>query len=168
MRITRYVMAFAVLVSGAATAQEGAWIADTSVGCQVWNPHPQPNETIRWSGACANGLAQGRGAAQWFRNNVLFETDQGEWQAGRQKGHGTQVWPTGRYDGELTDGEPNGSGVLILPGARYEGEFRNGKPHGLGTLTRGSETFRGTWNEGCFREGTRKTAFGVPSSACAG
>jgi hypothetical protein len=168
MKITRHVMAVALLLSGAATAQEGAWIADTSVGCQVWNPHPQPNETIWWSGACTNGLAQGRGSAQWFRNNLVFETDQGEWQAGRQQGYGTQVWPTGRYEGELADGEPNGRGVLVLPGARYDGEFRKGKPHGVGTLTRGSETFRGTWNEGCFREGTRKTALGVPSSACPG
>jgi hypothetical protein len=63
MKMTRHIMAFTLLLSGAATAQEGAWIADTSVGCQVWNPHPQPNETIWWSGACANGLAQGRGVS---------------------------------------------------------------------------------------------------------
>jgi hypothetical protein len=159
-------LAFVLAGSSAPPAQAGDWIADVSVGCQVWNPHPQPGETIRWSGACANGFAHGRGAAQWFRNNLPFESDEGEWRAGRQTGYGTQVWPSGRYDGELVDGEPHGQGVLILQGVRYEGEFRNGRPNGAGALTRGSETFRGSWTEGCFREGTRKASFGVPLSAC--
>jgi len=99
-------------------AETGGWIFDTAAGCKVWNPHPQPNETIRWSGACANGMAQGRGAAQWFRGNLPFESDGGEWREGRQAGYGTQVWPTGRYDGELVDGEPNGHGTLI--GVRFK------------------------------------------------
>jgi hypothetical protein len=45
----RLATAAALLVAGAiaATAQSGGWIADASVGCRVWNPHPQPNETIR-------------------------------------------------------------------------------------------------------------------------
>jgi MORN repeat len=160
--------ALAALLAGvaAALAQPGGWIADAGAGCQVWNPHPQPNETLRWSGACPNGFAHGRGAAQWFKNNLPFETDEGEWRAGRQSGYGTQVWPSGRYDGELVDGEPHGRGVLIMQGARYEGEFRAGKPNGAGTLTRGSEIFRGAWTEGCFREGIRKASFGVPPSAC--
>lgn len=149
-----------------AAAHAGAWIADTSVGCQVWNPHPQPDETIRWSGACANGFAQGHGAAQWFKNGAPFETDEGEWLAGRQTGHGSQVWPAGRYDGELLDGEPHGRGVLISQGLRYEGEFRSGKPNGTGTLFKGSESFRGVWADGCLREGTRKVSFGVPLSSC--
>ena len=168
MRIARLAaaLAFVVAASSAAPAQTGGWIADASVGCQVWNPHPQQGETMRWSGACANGFAQGRGAAQWFRNNLPFEADEGEWRAGRQTGFGTQVWPSGRYDGELVDGEPHGRGVLILQSVRYEGEFRNGKPNGTGTLTRGGDIFRGTWTDGCFREGTRKASFGVPLSAC--
>jgi hypothetical protein len=141
-------LAFVLAGSSAPPAQAGDWIADASVGCQVWNPHPQTGETIRWSGACANGFAHGRGAAQWFRNNLPFESDEGEWRAGRQTGYGTQVWPSGRYDGELVDGEPHGQGVLILQGVRYEGEFRNGRPNGAGALTRGSEIFRGTWTEG--------------------
>jgi hypothetical protein len=56
-------LALAVPVA-AHSAETGGWILDASAGCKVWNPHPQPNETMRWSGACANGMAQGRGAAQ--------------------------------------------------------------------------------------------------------
>ena len=66
----------------------------------------------------------------------------------------------------LVDGEPHGRGVLILQSVRYEGEFRIGKPNGAGTLTNGSDTFRGTWTDGCFRDGARKASFGVPLSAC--
>jgi MORN repeat len=158
-----------VLLAGVAvqdTAQAGGWITDMSVGCKVWNPNPQPNESLHWSGACANGLAQGRGAAQWFRNNLPFETDEGEWRAGRQAGYGTQVWPSGRYDGDLVDGEPHGQGVMIAQGTRYEGEFRNGRPNGAGTLTDGRGSFSGAWTNGCFRDGSRKASFGVPQSAC--
>jgi len=160
--------ALAFLLAGvtAASAQAGDWIADTSAGCRVWNPHPRPDESVRWSGACPNGFAQGRGAVQWFKNNLPFESDEGEWHAGRQSGYGTQVWPSGRYDGELLDGEPNGRGVLILQGVRYEGEFRDGKPNGAGTLRRGGESFSGTWTGGCLRDGARKASFGVPLSAC--
>jgi len=150
----------------AGSAEVGAWILDTGAGCKVWNPHPQPNETMRWSGACPNGFAQGRGAAQWFRGNLPFETDEGEWREGRQSGYGTQVWPRGRYDGELVDGEPNGRGILIVQGVRYEGEFRNGKPNGSGSLTNANGIFRGTWKDGCLLDPKQKAAFGVPLSAC--
>jgi hypothetical protein len=119
MRIAGCAAVLGALLAGAvaAHAQAGGWIGDTSVGCQIWNPHPQSNETIRWSGACANGFAQGRG-------------------------------------------------VLILQGVRYKGEFRNGKPNGSGTLVNATGTFRGTWMDGCFRDGNRKASFGVPLSAC--
>jgi MORN repeat len=171
----RRAVAFIVLLAGAlavqvkdhAQAQQaGGWITDTSAGCKVWNPHPQANESVHWSGACAGGFAQGRGAAQWFRSNLPFETDEGEWRVGRQVGYGTQVWPSGRYDGDLVDGEPHGHGVMILQGARYEGDFRNGRPNGTGTLTDGHGGFSGAWTNGCFRDGSRKASFGVPLSTC--
>jgi MORN repeat len=168
MRVAQYMAAAGFLLTGtaAALAQPGGWITDTSAGCRVWNPHPQPGESVHWSGACANGFAEGRGAAQWFRNNLPFESDEGDWHGGRQAGYGTQVWPSGRYDGELVDGEPHGRGVMVVPGARYEGDFRNGRPDGVGTLTNGNGSFRGNWASGCFRDGSGKASFGVPLSAC--
>jgi hypothetical protein len=149
-----------------AQALPGSWIPDQGSGCKVWNPHPQPGETVYWIGACAGGFAHGPGAAQWLRNSVPFESDEGEWRAGRQTGNGSQAWPSGRYDGDLTDGEPHGHGVMIVQGMRYEGDFRSGKPNGAGTLTNGSESLRGTWTNGCFRDGPRKASFGVPLSSC--
>ena len=106
-----------VLSSSAASAQPaqaGNYIADANNGCKAWNPNPKSTEIIIWSGLCANGLAQGRGKLQWLENNSVYETDEGEWSAGRQFGRGSQVWPLGRYDGEIANSEPNGQGVLTL------------------------------------------------------
>jgi hypothetical protein len=148
------------------SASQDRWLADAGTGCRIWNPNPQPNESVKWSGPCENGLAHGRGVVQWLRSNVAFEKDEGEWQEGRQMGQGTQVWPSGRYEGEVVNGEPHGHGILTLQGVRYEGEFRNGKPNGAGTMINISDVFQGTWKDGCFRDGKRKAAVGVPLSMC--
>jgi hypothetical protein len=158
----------AIVASGTALAQNaqpGAWTADPGTSCKVWNPNPQGGETIKWSGNCVHGLAQGRGSLQWFKDDRPFERDDGEWQDGRQTG-GTQVWEGGRYEGQLREGQPDGHGVWTLPTGRYEGEFHNGKPNGKGALSNANGTFDGIWKDGCFRDKTRRAYVGVPSSAC--
>jgi MORN repeat protein len=135
---------------GAQTADPG-WAADPKTGCRVWDPHPQPRQSISWSGRCIDGFAEGRGIVQWFKDALVFEKDEGEWHEGRQTGKGVQTWPTGRYDGELRNGEPSGHGVLTLGDARYDGEFDRGRPHGVGMLKNSSGTFQGVWRDGCFR-----------------
>ncbi len=156
----------ACLMLAAPIAHAGAWLADVKSGCQVWDPNPQLDETVIWSGACTKERAEGFGAAQWFKGGVRIETDEGEWRDGRQAGKGIQTWPSGSYDGELSDGEPNGRGVLTLQKLRYEGEFRDGKPNGVGSLTTGSETVQGNWKDGCLQGGQRNASIGVPLSAC--
>jgi hypothetical protein len=153
------------IVVASAPVFAGAWIADAKSGCQVWNPNPQLEETVTWSGPCANGRAQGHGTAQWAKGGATTETDEGEWRDGRQTGTGTQSWKGGRYEGEIADGEPNGHGVLTIQKLHYEGNFRNGKPNGSGTLTVGSESVGGTWKDGCL-QGARKASIGLPLSAC--
>ena len=153
------------VVAVAVPAHAGAWVVDAKSRCQAWNPNRQLEDSVAWSGSCANGRAEGHGTAQWSKDGSLSETDEGEWRNGRQAGKGTQTWSSGRYEGELSDGEPNGHGILTLQKLRYEGDFRNGKPNGIGTLTAGSETVRGTWKDGCL-QGQRKGSIGVPLSAC--
>jgi hypothetical protein len=166
LNIVRGIAATVVLVCFAAgVAEAGAWVVDTKSGCQVWNPNPQLEETVRWSGLCVNGRAEGYGTVRWLKEGTLSETDEGEWRNGRQVNNGTQFWATGRYDGELLDGEPNGHGILTVQQLRYEGDFRNGKPNGNGALTAGSETVRGVWKDGCL-QGGRKASIGIPLSAC--
>ena len=159
----------AVALSAAVTvaapgAHAGEWLADKS-GCQVWDPNPQLDEAVTWSGACTNGHADGSGTVQWLKGNVAIETDKGEWRDGRQAGKGIQNWPIGRYEGELADGLPNGEGVLTFQKYRYEGQFRDGKPNGIGTLTVGNQAVQGTWKDGCL-QGQRKASIGIPLSDC--
>lgn len=168
-RMTRYrfsAMAFSAgLAVAAGPAHAGEWVADTKSGCQVWNPNPQLDKSVAWSGSCANGRAEGKGTVRWSKNGITNETDEGVWHAGRQVNNGTQSWSSGRYEGEFADGEPNGHGVLTVQKLRYEGDFRDGKPNGVGTLTVGSQTVHGTWKDGCL-QGARKASIGVPLSAC--
>ncbi len=156
----------ACLMTAAPLAYAGEWIADTKSGCRVWDPNPQLEESVTWSGSCANGRAEGHGIAQWSKGGIAIETDTGDWRDGRQVNNGTQSWAGGRYEGEMADGEPNGHGVLTLQKQRYQGEFRNGRPNGVGTLTVGTETVQGTWKDGCLQDQTRKASIGVPLSAC--
>jgi hypothetical protein len=149
-----------------AQSQAGGFVGDVLSGCKVWNPHPQSNETVKWTGECLDGLAQGPGSLQWFNNSKPYEKDQGEWKDGRQSGRGSQDWTTGRYDGELVNGEPQGRGVLTLQSSRYEGEFRHGKPNGFGIVTSLEGLFKGNWKDGCLDGDKRKIAFGVSSSTC--
>ncbi|HTV30903.1 MAG TPA: hypothetical protein VMF32_24410 [Xanthobacteraceae bacterium] len=148
------------------SAHAGTWIADDKSGCQLWDPNPQIDEAVNWSGGCANGRAEGLGSAQWLKGKTVTETDKGEWHEGKQIGKGVQTWSTGNYEGDLSGGEPNGRGVLTLQKLRYEGEFRDGKPNGAGTLTEGHEIVRGTWKDGCLQGGPRRASIGIPLSAC--
>jgi hypothetical protein len=81
----------AVFLAGVMTARADGWIGDASVGCQVLNPPRQPKRP--------NGFVHERGAAQRFKNNLPFETDKGEWRAGRHISYGAPVWLSGRCDG---------------------------------------------------------------------
>jgi MORN repeat len=159
-------LALAAPAAAAEPESRGGWMVDARSGCKVWNPHPQPNEGVHWSGECKDGLAHGHGVVQWLRDTTPLERDEGEWHQGRQMGKAVQAWPTGRYEGEVANGEPHGRGVLTLPTLRYEGEFRNGKANGSGTMVRANESFQGLWKDGCFRDGERRAAVAVPLSSC--
>ena len=47
--------------------EETSWWMELSnrTGCYVWNPNPQPGETVTWTGGCVEGVAQGTGTLRW-------------------------------------------------------------------------------------------------------
>jgi hypothetical protein len=55
-------------------AAEPNWIT-TDKRCKVWNPNPQPNESVTWSGECINGKAHGNGILIWYKNGIEFSRD---------------------------------------------------------------------------------------------
>ena len=78
----------------------------------MWNPHPEPNEKINWSGRCEGTIAQGSGTLQWFKDERPNGSYEGEMRYGMYNGHGTDYRVDGRkYVGEWKDGLPNGQGV---------------------------------------------------------
>jgi MORN repeat protein len=80
------------------------WITATNQPCKVWNPAPQPNESVMWSGPCKDGYASGKGVLLWTANGK----------------------PDAEFDGECANGKRNGHGVLITSdGERIEGEWLN-------------------------------------------
>lgn len=91
----------------AADSTPPGWIKDKNHACKIWNPEPQPNESVRWSGACKDGFASGKGILKWTENGK----------------------PDAEFDGEYANGKRNGPGILITPdGKRLEGMWSDDEP----------------------------------------
>lgn len=103
--------AAAIAASVPASAQSGnaaGWITATNQSCKIWNPEPQPNESVTWSGGCKDGLASGQGVLRWTENGK----------------------PDAEFDGAYADGKRNGPGTLILPdGSRSQGVWADDEPY---------------------------------------
>jgi hypothetical protein len=69
------------------------WTTASNMPCKVWNPEPQPNESVTWSGGCKDGLASGKGILRWTENGK----------------------PDVEFAGEYADGKRNGAGVMTMP-----------------------------------------------------
>jgi hypothetical protein len=113
-------------------------------GCRVLDPELQAS----YSGACVNGLAEGKGAAE---GSARYE---GEFKAGRKHGKGVKSWPNGdRYEGEFADDRKEGHGVYAWgrgpwQGERYEGGFAQDRRNGYGEYRYASgDVYRGEWKD---------------------
>lgn len=170
------------------------WTVFERTGCWAWNPNPQQEEVVLWTGPCPEGPAEGEGLLIWryvedsaqraeryvgtmargrmhgIGTYLDAEGDiyQGEWQEGREHGRGLRVWALGRYDGEWREGKRHGRGVMFwINGNLFRGEFRDDRPEGLGEYySVEGGWFRGAWLAGCFREGERQAAIGRPIEEC--
>ena len=158
------------------------WVIAENQPCQVFDPLPQPGETVTWSGGCVAGKASGEGRTVW-RGSYGEYIYEGERRAGKQHGHGAIIWPSGsahegdRFEGEFRDGKLHGQGIYALAngeryegdfvggqlhgrgtmtlatGGRYEGQWRDNKPHGHGSyITTSGRRYEGEWRNGCFGE----------------
>lgn len=156
MRVLGSVLALLawILASQVAWAEESRWQAlENNPDCVVWNANPQEEETVTWSGACANGKAQGHGTALWRSvedgewKEIRYE---GDYKDGNMYGRGSLVRANGdRYEGDFVDDYFHGRGVLVWAnGDRYEGDWRNNKTHGRGTLYfANGDKCEGDWRE---------------------
>ena len=72
------------------------WITATNQPCKIWNPNPQPNESVTWSGECKDGYASGQGLLRWTVNGRLDAEYEGRYANGKRNGHGVLVLQDGR------------------------------------------------------------------------
>jgi hypothetical protein len=72
------------------------WITATNQPCKIWNPAPQPNEAVTWSGECMDGYASGRGLLRWTVDGKLDATYEGQYANGKRNGHGVLKTADGR------------------------------------------------------------------------
>ncbi len=185
MRVPGSVLALLAwtLAATVALAEEGRWQAlENNPSCVVWNANPQSNERVTWSGACAEGKAEGRGTqvwryledGDWKESKYTGEMKDGKrhgsgvyvrasgsryeggYRDGKKHGRGIYVWASGsRYEGGYRDGKKHGRGVYVwADGDRYEGDFRDGKQHGRGVTVWGlNSKWAGDRYEGEYRDG---------------
>ncbi len=129
--------------------EEACWKAvEGRPGCYLWDPHPQPEQTVAWSGACEGGKASGKGEEAWrFRGeDGAWETASGEGERRGDKRHGHWVWRYSDGDGRegpYVDGKRHGHWVerYADEGTTWEGPYVDDEAHGLwverGSLRRG-------------------------------
>lgn len=149
------------------------WIIAENQPCQLYNPEPEPGETVTWSGGCVDGKTSGVGWLVWRYGKGELVYDgvmragkydgygsasspsgshyEGEWRNGERHGRGRYTSPNGEhYEGAFREGTRTGRGTYTWPnGARYEGEFRDGKQHGSGVWTGpDGSLYDGEWRDG--------------------
>jgi outer membrane protein OmpA-like peptidoglycan-associated protein len=124
-------------------AAQGFWMNDKVTGCAIWSADkPEEDERASWTGACHNGMAEGKGNLLfWDGKGVLARYD-GQVSAGRTHGKGAMKFRNEEgdgmdsYVGKFFNGAPSGKGLLIShDGYRFEGELLDGVNHGKGKLT---------------------------------
>lgn len=133
------------------------WMAlDNHPGCYVWNPNPQENEIVSWSGNCIGSVARGMGTITWAiadgdslresgtsTGRLLKGKMNGQW-VNRSRGESVPRFPlnrdgwfrtfsVGEYveEGPVVNGKPHGQWLQRWPdGYREKGEFIDGQKEG--------------------------------------
>jgi hypothetical protein len=147
-----FFLLFLIPLSGMAADEDVAWIADKN-GCKVANPFPQAGESITWSGACKNGLADGDGLLQWYIDGKAADRYEGTLKEGWAEGKGTLTRAEGgRYSGDWKHSLQDGNGRYeATDGSWYEGQWKQGQPHGHGQYrTPDGRTVVGEWVNGVY------------------
>ena len=100
-------------------------------GCYVWNPNPQPGETVTWTGECSGGLAQGTGTVTWVHDGGE-QAVTGRRRDGKEDGYTVMRSSDGGVsEGPYVDGEPHGTWVIRqADGTVGEGPFVDGARNG--------------------------------------
>ncbi len=100
-------------------------------GCLIFRSYYRPPETATWSGACARGVAVGRGTSRLKTQDWSAEAT-GTLVRGQLDGRWIWRWADGMVsEGPYVDGRMHGRWVYRLPSGGFsEGPYVDGKQHG--------------------------------------
>jgi hypothetical protein len=130
------------MVTTAGSAQEaGRWFQDAGSGCKFWlDETAELKGSISWSGGCAEGRAEGKGAVSLSQSGFTKPIYTGQLHGGKPHGFGIHINSLGtRYEGQWRDGLRHGRGsqrwglTSERPGDQYQGDWSDGRRHGQGT-----------------------------------
>ena len=86
-------------VTNSAAPTDEHWIKDNN-GVYLWNPQPNPNETVNWSGDFVQDgnykYANGAGVVTWYLNGEFEQKDEGNFKHGQRDGTFKHTFPSGR------------------------------------------------------------------------
>lgn len=75
------------------------WIKDDKTDVYLWNPEPNSNEQIAWSGGYVQDgkykFAEGSGTVTWYRNGQVIQVDEGSFEHGRHHGQFKNTFKSG-------------------------------------------------------------------------
>jgi hypothetical protein len=144
--IKRYILMVAIIIGLSFSFIDNGfadiWLKDPTTGCQVWSwDDGTANESVSWSGSCADGKAIGTGTLVANDKDGLALVFNGELTAGKIHGFGSLKFrneETGEFDryiGNFEGGTPKGNGIYdSSEGWRLEGYFDGAFDSGEGTL----------------------------------
>ena len=163
----------AAVLSLNAAADDGITYAGES-NCRVVDPHPVPEQSATWNGACKDGYAEGPGALQWYLKKQPTARFEGTMVRGQPEGDGAYRYANqSQYEGQFKNGLRDGAGTFVyadgsqlkatyqhdtvvgsvtrryLNGDRYEGGWSRHGPHGAGKMTYAlGGSYEGSWTQG--------------------
>ena len=122
---------------------------DSRPKCYVWRQSLKRDESVTWTGSCADGRADGLGVLKWSWKGTAFRVVAVE---------GTGILRNGRMEGRWIE--------RFVRGTVWEGLYLEGKRHGrLVSCFPGEGTWIEIWVDGTVVDGFRLIP---PESICSG
>lgn len=126
------------------------FLFDSESKCKVWDPSIGDGESLKFTGNCKNGFADGLGTAEWIQNNTVTESWNGFFINGFLEGKAriknSEYDHVGIRKNLTWDGEGR---RLYSQGTVHEGTFKGNYLNGFGVIHQND----GVVVKGWFRDG---------------
>lgn len=109
---------------------------DIDASCNIYNPYPTDDETVKYIGKCVSGYAEGKGTVVWYKNGEFYQKCTGIFHHGKIDGKVRIEEESFVFVGNVKDSINNGPGAMTFTsGDKFVGNFLNGEKSGKGVYT---------------------------------